>query len=476
MKSKKSSAVTAYRFAASIRIWAVKKTNAESVVSRLHNTISRATDYKSSVARKKHFSYVLFLSNCIILSLIFLIGCNKRDIARPTPQIDAGPDFWIRVILINNATSSSLLVKSPCTVSQNLPTEASTHLEPATSALNITAENGTFTIGNNKFSSPQITVIPQSPYIFNLNGSDYRGKLMLSANPDGSSYDVINIVPLEPYLAGVVGAEMPSYWERAALEAQAVAARTYCLYIKRHYGSNRNWDVTRTQSSQVYLGVSAETKSVWQAVNKTKGQVLVCTQPDGASDLLPAYYSSSCGGHTENSQAVLGGDFFEPLKGVPCPYCRSVAKPDYFFWTDILFSKKAVSEKLIQKYPTLANLESITSIIPIKQSDYTVNAGQQLLTISRLTFLKLIGSNGKTSFVKAEDLRMTIDPSGEIFKSTVCKIQDANDKWLITGGRGFGHGCGLCQCGAQALARFESKTAAQILSYYYPNSKIAYVY
>ncbi len=234
------------------------------MVSRLHNTISRATDYKSSVARKKHFSYVLFLSNCIILSLIFLIGCSKRDIARPTLQIDAGPDFWIRVILINNATSSSLLVKSPCTVSQNLPTETSTHLEPATSALNITAENGTFTIGNNKLSSPQITIIPKSPYIFNLNGSDYRGKLMLSANPDGSSYDVINIVPLEPYLAGVVGAEMPSYWEPATLEAQAVAARTYCLYIKRHFGKNRNWDVTGTQSNQVYLGVSAETKSVWR--------------------------------------------------------------------------------------------------------------------------------------------------------------------------------------------------------------------
>ena len=476
MKSKKSSAVTDYHFAASIRIQAVKKENVLSTVPRLDNIIGRSADCKSLFPREKHPSYVISLPKYILLCLIFLAGCSKRDFAKPTPQFDSGSDFWIRVLLIDNATNTNLLVKSSWTVRQNQPTEESTNFAPATSALNISLANGIFTIDHNNFSSQQITIIPESPYIFNLNGCDYRGKLILWANPDGKSYDAINIVPVEPYLAGVVGAEMPSYWEPAALEAQAIAARTYCLYIKRHYGSDRNWDVTRTQSNQVYLGLAAETRSVWRAVNKTKGQVLVCRQADGNIDLFPAYYSSSCGGRTENSQSVFGGDYFEPLQGVPCPYCRSVAKPDYFFWTDVLFNKKDVSQKLIQKYPSLEKLENIINIIPIKQTDYAVKTGQNLLTISRLTFLKLIGSNGKTSFVKAEDLRMTIDPSGRIFKSTICKIQDSNDKWLITGGRGFGHGSGLCQCGAQALARFEAKNAGEILSYYYPNSKIAYVY
>ena len=135
-------------------------------------------------------------------------------------------------------------------------------------------------------------------------------------------------MPLEPYLAGVIGAEMPDYWEPAALKAQAIAARTYCLYVKKHYGLTRSWDVSKTVSSQVYRGVKAESAQVWQAVNETAGQILV----SGANgELFPAYYCSSCGGHTENSQNVFG-DSFEPLGGVPCPYCVDIAKPDRFFW------------------------------------------------------------------------------------------------------------------------------------------------
>ncbi|NOQ94127.1 MAG: protease modulator HflC, partial [Methylophaga sp.] len=123
------------------------------------------------------------------------------------------------------------------------------------------------------FANEKVIIFPDDPYIFSLNDKDYRGKLRLIVNPDGNSFDVINMVPPEPYLAGVVGAEMPGYWEPEALKAQAITARTYCFYIKKRFGAKRNWDMKQTAAHQVYQGLSAESAQIWQAVNQTKGQV-----------------------------------------------------------------------------------------------------------------------------------------------------------------------------------------------------------
>ncbi len=333
-------------------------------------------------------------------------------------------------------------------------------------AISIQLTAGRITIANLLFASNQITILPDDPYIFNLNGDNYRGKLKLILNPDCNSFDAVNIVPMEPYLAGVVGAEMPRYWEPEALKAQAIAARTYCLHIKKRFGGNRNWDVTKTQANQVYLGVSAESAQVWEAVNQTQGQVLVCKQTGGTEDIFPAYYSSICGGHTENSSNVFG-DSFEPLVGVPCPYCKDVAKPTFFFWPAALFDNANVTAKLSQRYPALTQLGEIIDINSTKQSDYE--------DFSRITQVKLLGSTGKSDFLKAEDLRLTIDPTGKKIKSTICRIIKSDDKWEFSSGRGYGHGVGMCQCGAQAMAR-EGNTAEQILSYYYPGSKIVKLY
>ena len=162
-------------------------------------------------------------------------------------------------------------------------------------------------------------------------------------------------MPLEPYLAGVVGEEMPDYWEPQALRAQAIAARTYCLYIKNRFGVNRSYDVSRTQSSQVYGGIAAESSQIWDAVNSTCGKVLIrrslgrnrddcgfgCARRDPQSESSignPRRCSRrtsapSAAGHTSNSEEVFG-DSFAPLKGVPCPYCKDVAKLGLFFWPD----------------------------------------------------------------------------------------------------------------------------------------------
>ena len=408
---------------------------------------------------------VLHYLAAILLLLITLNGCKTRKLITPTPQIDIEPQFWVRVLLLDNVEACTLEIESSFSITDdpNLQTQLPTaRFDQIDAPMSIRLINGEITIGGRPFMNDEIIIFPDEPYIFKLNGNGYRGKLKLIINPDGGSFDAINIVPPDAYLAGVVGAEMPSYWEPEALKAQAIAARTYCFYIKKRFGGNRKWDMKKTAAHQVYRGISAEFTQIWNIVNQTKGQVLVCKQSDGTEDIFPTYYSSVCGGHTENSKNVFG-DSFEPLIGVPCPYCKSVAKPKFFFWPLIQFDNAYVVTRLLRRYPNLKQLGEITNISPVAQSNYA--------EFSRLTKVKLFGSNGKSDFLRAEDFRLAIDPTGRKLRSTICQIAKRGDKWEFSSGRGWGHGVGMCQCGAQGMAR-QGKNTQQILSYYYPGSKI----
>jgi len=398
--------------------------------------------------------------------LVTLAGCAERQLSRPTPQMDAEPQYWINVLLFDdisactfNAPSTWLVLSPPAIITQQPSGGVS-------GPVRITISAGKINIAGRAFESNVLIIAPDHPYIFNINGRGYRGKLKLILEPNADSFKAINLVPLEPYLAGVVGAEMPNYWEPAALRAQAIAARTYCLYIKRHFGNKRPWDVTKTAANQVYQGIAVESAQTWDAVNKTKGRVLVCTQSDGASDLFPAYYCSACGGHTENSEYVFG-DSFRPLEGVACPYCRDVTKPSFFFWPMVAFDKDTVTKAVLQRYPKLKQLGRITNITAVKQSNYG--------DFSRLLLVKLAGSTGKSGYLRAEDLRLSIDPTGNKLRSTICQIVNMQGKWAFLSGRGYGHGVGMCQCGAQGMAR-KGKSTTQILYYYYPGSKIVRLY
>lgn len=406
-----------------------------------------------------------------IVSLLLLIifgGCKARQLTRSTPQMDIEPEFWVRVLLLNDVTECTLKIASAFSVISHDPRVPGVrnYSDRLNVPLKIEMSAGTITVAGQPLTDSEAIILPGAPYIFNLNGNDYRGKLKLQIGPDGSSFDTVNLVPLEPYLAGVVGAEMPDYWEPAALKAQAIAARTYCLYIKKRFGRNRAWDVRKTQAHQVYLGVIAESTPIWEAVNRTYGQVLVCKRPDGTEGIFPTYYSSICGGHTEDSEHVFG-DSFEALAGRPCPYCKEVAKPRFFYWPTVQFDKADVTARLLQRYPKLKPLGEITNIISAEQSNYG--------KFSRVTLVKLVGSTGKSDFLRAEDFRLTIDPSGRKLQSTIYQIVSMGDKWEFFSGRGYGHGVGMCQCGAQAMAR-KGKTAEQILSYYYRGSRIKTVY
>jgi SpoIID/LytB domain protein len=120
-------------------------------------------------------------------------------------------------------------------------------------------------------------------------------------------------VPLERYVRGVVAAEMPASWPAAALEAQAVASRTYAL--TSHAGGSR-FDVYSDTRSQVYAGVAAETAQTNAAVRATAGQIVLYNGAPAAT-----YFFASSGGQTENVEDAFIGSTPEPwLRAVADPY------------------------------------------------------------------------------------------------------------------------------------------------------------
>jgi stage II sporulation protein D len=156
---------------------------------------------------------------------------------------------------------------------------------------------------------PPLTFSPAAGSALTL-GRRYRGRILVDV-PNGK-LRAINVLPLEQYLYGVVPAEMPSIWLPAALDAQAVAARSYALASRK---AGAPFDVYADGRSQAYLGISAETPAGKQAVDETVGEVLLYN--GGVADTL---FSSSSGGWTQSAADAFGNAGRPYLVSVRDPY------------------------------------------------------------------------------------------------------------------------------------------------------------
>lgn len=162
-----------------------------------------------------------------------------------------------------------------------------------------------------------ITFAPTTSKLKLLTANDngvvghYRGRLRVVHLTDG--LEIVNTLPLESYLLGVVPRESPASWPIEALKAQAVAARSYAY---RATGGSGTFDVYCTTASQMYGGSDAEATASNRAVSATRGVV-----PKYKGTPIVAYFFSTSGGHTENIEDVWYSSAPVPyLKGVPDPY------------------------------------------------------------------------------------------------------------------------------------------------------------
>lgn len=159
-----------------------------------------------------------------------------------------------------------------------------------------------------KINASKIVIKPEPNGFVSVKRKWYRGHFKVIN--DGLGLTVINDIPMEKYLQGVVPSEMPSSWEHEAHKAQAIAARSYAIANKgkrAKYG----YDLKDTPEDQAYGGASAEKTNTNDAVTETANIVLVCQ-----GKIVPAYYSASAGGRTNTGGQVWSRDL-PFLKSVP---------------------------------------------------------------------------------------------------------------------------------------------------------------
>ena len=254
----------------------------------------------------------------------------------------------------------------------------------------------------------------------------------------------IDTIPLEEYIVGVLAGEMPIYFELEALKAQAVASRSYA--IKRiDYNKDSEYDVVDSVLNQVYLD-DEYLKEAWNgsyikninklrtAVNETLDQYL---EYDG--EVIDALFFSTSNGYTEDSNLVFNLDL---------PYLKSV-KSDWDKNTSSVFNS-SVSMSLQEFYEKLGlEYEKKLDVEILKKSES-----------GRILELKINGVN-----INARDM---YDKLG--LKSTDFELKQVGSNVIINT-KGYGHGVGMSQYGAEGMAK-EGYKYDEILMHYYTGTKI----
>jgi stage II sporulation protein D len=272
-----------------------------------------------------------------------------------------------------------------------------------------------------------------------LDGRRYRGRLVIQPSQAGLS--VVNEVPVERYVEGILLREVYPGWGAAVLRAQAVVARTYALYRRRRTPPERAWDLTAAQDSQVYGGIAAEAPEARRAVAATHGEVLVFR----GRPILAAYHSAS-GGRTASAREVWGREV---------PYLVSVpvdgeeVSPDTYWRIPV--STATLGQALAGLGWPIGRVEEVRIAERSKSG--------------RVRRAEVRGSGGEVE-LSGRDLRRA---AGGL-PSTLFEVRREGDRYLFVGS-GHGHGVGMSQWGARAMAQ-RGASYREILEKFYPGARL----
>ncbi len=300
---------------------------------------------------------------------------------------------------------------------------------------------------------------------------------------------VINELPLEEYLKGVVPVEMPATYPQEALKAQAIVARTYALWA---WDKGRNfWEpfnLPGDYSAQAYGDLKTHTYATDLAVWTTRGRVVVYRDRP-----IEALFHSCCGGHTESARLVFGHD--RPyLRGVFCgPEERYASEPlrlsvrDWiahppeecygrpenartpearknFRWT-VRLDPREVRRRILRY--TGVDVGKITAVRALERG-----------VSGRILKLEIVGTRSRVVLEGQYRIRRVLrNPplKSSLFTVELIRSLGGLPTTIVLRGGGSGHGVGLCQIGAAGMAR-EGHTAAQIVAKYYPGTRILRLY
>jgi SpoIID/LytB domain protein len=296
----------------------------------------------------------------------------------------------------------------------------------------------------------------------------YWGQVYVTLDHDGTLV-AANAVAEDKLLAGLVPAEMYPDAPAAALEAQAIAARTELLQKIGRRNLTDPFLLCSTQQCQVYAGAGKEDARATRAVDRTRGIVLL---RDGGG-MVDVRYSASCGGHTEDNDAIWGGEADPSLRGH-----RDDAKAGMTRVTDATldaFLAESGDDAWCGKVKGKAGRSKFRWREKITAADLTTRVAVEYPEIGRVRAMtaKARGASGRITTLTLTGDRGSVDVTGDLhirrllggLKSTLFAIGKDGDDWLLRGA-GFGHGVGMCQMGAIGMAE-AGRTHADILKQYF---------
>lgn len=342
-------------------------------------------------------------------------------------------------------------------------------------------------VNGQRYDREQIEIVSSAGAISVKRGKQeewerlYAGSLHLQPNAYGT-YTLVNEVPLETYLRGVVPYEIGASAPYAALEAQAIIARTYALRNLRRFAVD-NYQLCADTQCQVYKGIGETWPQVERAIANTAGLVLTYE-----NELVDALYFSSSGGVTAAFSDMWHGD--------DRPYLRAVLDSanniwnlsaqslavesnfrrfinltkgfngdnwDVFRWREfssLAQMNKNLKDYLKEKKHPLANFKTIQDVKVVERAPS-----------GRVLKLSVTTDKGLVELEKDEILRGFYAPLSTLFYlEPIYQSEKVLWGFAFVGG-GFGHGVGLSQTGAYTLAD-KGWSSARILSFYYPGTLI----
>ena len=373
--------------------------------------------------------------------------------------------------------------------------------EKATIAYN---GNG-FILNGKKIDAVRLSLLKlknDDAYSIEVNKKKYRGDINIHVTNGKSGMTVVNILSVEKYLYGVIAKEISPSWSLEAVKAQAVAARTYAFYSRNKHQSD-GYDVCATTDCQVYGGREGEVLRGIKAVDDTAGQVILYK-----GKLIPAYFHSSSGGYTENSENIWG---------TYLPYLRGVVDYDqgspHYNWEKQL-TPNELGELLSKAGYNVGTIKAIgispLTAQPIDTPDRGVSG--------RVKMIRFIGTNGSIQLT-GEKLRTILSLKSSLFdvhimlpvqksiefeisdgignvgnkkveinlpstsekgyftdKEDIHRISGRSNEIISISGFGWGHGIGLSQWGAKAMAekgpQDDPTYFKEILKHYYQGVEV----
>lgn len=405
------------------------------------------------------------------LCMAALGGCDvssavAADDAVPQDQ----PAPLVRVLIISDAEQVKLDASNPPILSGEALGAVQLAL-PDRVPVSVTRVPEGWRIGDRSFPGGTLVLTPAEEGTLKVDRKRYRGTLRLVPRKgDPRKFDVVNDLDMESYLLGVLPSELPLWFHPTTYEAQAVVARTYALWEIKTAGAARgHYDVHTDDRSQVYDGMDAENENGRRGVQNTRGQVVV-HETEAGPRIFKAYFHSTSGGATLGVESAFNEPAIKALSAQSLDDLSSASR--FHEWDPVVLTKDEFSRRMKAWGERRGH--------PIKK----LGRAHRLEIAStnefgRPTRFEVIDTRGNRYSLIPEEMRWALNTdlaTGDArVHSGYFKPVNNDTNIVISEGRGWGHGVGMCQFTADAWAK-QGKDHVAIVTASYPGTSVVRAY